>query len=518
MFGILYLSQYQNNLINARLETFKTELELISSALSESALKKQNDTARINIEQAYEMTARLAAITRQRIQIFDTNGTLVLDSRTLPGLDDRIWAKQERKTHPFHSVEVLRSMTRFILGLLPERQTLPAYPQTSKDQVLTFPDVPDALNEKISVSVWQTGEKRILLSAAAPLRAQEQTGGAILLTHEATEIEEDISLVWTEILKIFLGTLVLTTLLSIYLSGMIAQPLKKLAKAAEAVRKGKAGADHIPDLSHRHDEIGELSVVLRQMTEALWERMDSIERFAADVSHELKNPLTSLKSAVETASIVKKPSDRKKLTNIIKHDIERLERLITDISNASRIDTELSRTAFEKVNLKELLNNLLDSYAADPLKRTKENAQEWNKTIRTPQATLTLRCLSKNDIFVWGLESRLAQTFENILSNALSFTPKGGTISLLVVPLDKKVRITIEDEGPGIPESKLENIFERFYSERPKDEDYGRHSGLGLSICRQIIEAHGGQIYAENISIKRGEINGARFTITLNTA
>ncbi len=520
MFGILYLSQYQNNLINARLETFQTELELISAALSENALEhdKQNNTARIVSNNMHQMVSKLSSTARQRIQVFNTGGTLMIDSRDLPGLDDRIWAEQERRPHDFHSVEVLRSMTRFVLELLPDRRTLPNYPETSKDQVLSFPDVPDALNKNISLSVWQNAKERIFLSAAAPLFANDQLGGAVLLTREGTEIEKDIGRVWIDVLKIFFGTLVLTTLLSIYLSGAIAKPLKRLAKAAEKVRRGQARADDIPDLSHRHDEIGELSVVLRQMTEALWERMDSIERFAADVSHELKNPLTSLKSAVETASIVKKSGDRKKLMDIIQHDVQRLDRLITDISNASRIDTELSREEFEKINLRELLNNLLDVYAADPLKRTSEEKQGWNKSVQTQNATITLNNASKAEITIWGLESRLAQVFQNLLSNALSFTPDGGTISVTVAPLNKKISITVENEGPGIPAGKLDNIFERFYSERPANEDYGQHSGLGLSICKQIIEAHGGQIFAENVKNESGKISGARLSVTLNKA
>ncbi len=516
MFGILYLSQYQNNLINARLQTFETELELISSAISENALEIEEDTARIVMNDAHKMVARLSKTARQRIQLFDTSGTLILDSRTLPGLDDRLWAQQERRAHNFHSIEVLRTMTQFVLELLPDRQTLPPYPEAVKGQEPIFPDVLDALNKKVSLSVWQKDSERIFLSAAAPLFTDNKLGGAVLLTREGTEIEQDIGRVWIDVLKIFLGTLILTTLLSIYLSGVIARPLKKLANAAESVRKGQARADDIPDLSHRHDEIGELSVALKQMTAALWERMDSIEQFAADVSHELKNPLTSLRSAVETASIVKKAGDRKKLMDIIKHDVERLDRLITDISNASRIDTELSREAFEKINLRELLSNLLDIYAADPLKRTKEDESDWNKTIPTQNATIMLDNIAREEVLIWGLESRLAQVFQNLISNALSFTPKNGTISVLVVPLNKKISITVEDEGPGIPDNKLDSIFERFYSERPKDEDYGQHSGLGLSICRQIIEAHGGQIFAENIKDENGKTRGARLTVILN--
>ena len=311
MLGILYLGQYQNSLINARLQTFEGELDLVTLALSQNAVEDNNDTPRIDFNSAENMVRKLSQTTRQRIRVFDTYGTLLIDSRTMPNLDDRIWIMQDRQRGDLHSIVVLKTMARFILELLPDRRTLPPYPKTTPEQFLTYPDVPEALGGMSSISVWQNDQERIILSAAAPLLVNDQIGGAILLTREATQIEDDIGKVWMDVLKVFLGTLILTTLLSIYLSGVIARPLRKLAKAAEQVRRGQATADDIPDLSHRHDEIGELSIVLRQMTGALWNRMDSIEQFAADVSHELKNPLTSLKSAVETASIVKKPATGK---------------------------------------------------------------------------------------------------------------------------------------------------------------------------------------------------------------
>ena len=518
MFGILYLGQYQNNLINARLQTFESELELISVALSEDTLQITNNAPIINTDKGYKIVSRLSETSRQRIQVFDLQGNLVIDSRTIPLKDDRIWAIQDRHQDRFQSIAVLKRIANFILELLPDRRTLPKYPGTGKDMHgLSLPDVPDALNNLVSLSVWRNDRERIFLSAAAPLHADKVLGGAVLITREGNEIEQDIGQVWIDILKIFLGTLIVTTALSIYLSGVIAKPLKRLAKAAEEVRSGKATAEDIPDLSHRHDEIGELSVVLKQMTGALWERMDSIEQFAADVSHELKNPLTSLRSAVETASVVKKAGDRKKLMDIVKHDIERLDRLITDISNASRIDAELSREKFEKIELGQLLSNLLDAYAANPLKR-KGKQQNWTKTVKAQGANITLNSTTQEEAWIWGLEGRLAQVFQNIISNALTFTPKSSTLSVMVIPLPKKIRITFEDEGPGIPEGKLKTIFERFYSERPESESYGTHSGLGLSICKQIIDAHSGQIFAENIKDEKGEITGARFTVVLNRA
>jgi two-component system sensor histidine kinase ChvG len=283
------------------------------------------------------------------------------------------------------------------------------------------------------------------------------------------------------------------------------------------LRKGREA--EIPDFSYRRDEIGELSIVLREMTQALWDRMDSIERFAADVAHELKNPLTSLKSAVETVSIVKKDKDRSKLMEVISHDIERMDRLISDISNASRLDAELSRESLEKIDLRKVLNNLIDLHKS-PLDRKAGETKKTSRTVKAASAdvNLTLNDMSEEENFVWGLETRLAQVFENLISNAISFSPAGGTVHVTIVPVRKRVVVTIEDEGPGIPENRLETIFDRFYTERPEHEDYGRHSGLGLSICKQIVTALGGQIFAENTKDEREKVTGARFTVILGRA
>jgi two-component system sensor histidine kinase ChvG len=354
-------------------------------------------------------------------------------------------------------------------------------------------------------------EERIFLSAAAPLRIGDKVAGALLLTREASDIEEALGAVWIDVLKIFSITFVITIMLSIYLSNTIAQPLRRLARAAENVRTGRSDDREIPDFSGRKDEIGELSLVLRDMMAALWERMDSIESFAADVAHELKNPLTSLRSAVETASVVEKKTDRDKLFDIIKHDVDRLDRLISDISHASRLEAELSREDFQRFNLGEALRQLIDIYK-NPLERDIKKGKG-----RARFHGVEIKIEETGDVYVWGLEERLMQVFQNLISNAVSFSPEKGLVLVHITPGNSHVRVTVEDQGPGIPENKLETIFERFYSERPQHEDFGQHSGLGLSICRQIVEAHRGQIYAENI-LGGGKVTGAKFTVILNAA
>jgi two-component system sensor histidine kinase ChvG len=519
--GIVYVGQYQNSLIEARLQTFQTELELIASALSErSDLNDASIVGPINPEDTEQLVKRLADVTFQRIRIITPDNNVIVDSRAMPGLDDRLWAEKFYAENRQTSLETLFAIVKILTSFLPDEKTLNFYPKAVDidNRVKNFPDVKNALDEgAISMSVWQDKHERIVLSAASPILREGQVVGAVLLTRQGLQIEADIRDLWINVLRVFFGTLILTILLSIYLSGVIARPLKKLAKAAEAVRRGQAKADDIPDLSSRHDEIGELSTVLRQMTQALWNRMDSIEQFAADVSHELKNPLTSLKSAVETVQIVKKKTDREKLMGVIQHDVERLDRLITDIAHASRIDSELSREEFEKIDIKDLLANILDVYSANPLDRD-AGGHSLPKVVEAENAKITLDTSIKKNIYIWGIKGQLAQVFQNILSNALTFAPEKSKIDVLVRTKQSKIWITIDDQGPGIPENKLHTIFERFYSERPEHEHFGQHSGLGLSICKQIIEAHAGRLFAENLRDDTGKISGARFTVVLETA
>src|SRR5258708_7288201 len=302
-------------------------------------------------------------------------------------------------------------------------------------------------------------------------------------------------------------------LISIYLGRTITRPIRRLAMAAERVRRGgqvvgagirprganPSGRPAIPDLSRRDDEIGDLSVALADMTDALWRRLDAIERFAADVSHEIKNPLTSLKSAVETAARLQDPEPQRKLLAIVLDDVSRLDRLIGDISDASRLDAELSREEAEPVDIGNLLATLVEVHTAG-----------------SPEGPrLMLEQAGTRRLVVPGLERRLGQVFRNLIVNAISFSPPRGTIRLVATGKGDMVEVTVEDEGPGISDDKLEQIFERFYSDRPEGEKFGTHSGLGLSISRQIVVAHGGTIRAENRRGTGGGVIGARFIVRL---
>jgi two-component system sensor histidine kinase ChvG len=276
--------------------------------------------------------------------------------------------------------------------------------------------------------------------------------------------------------------------------------VRKLAVAADEVTHGHGRKAAIPDFTARGDEIGDLSGALREMTAALWTRMDAIEGFAADVAHEIKNPLTSLRSAVETAARIKDPNSQRELMRIIMEDVQRLDRLISDISDASRLDAELSRAELESVDIGGVLAMLADLHRS---------------TRKEGDPVLDLDLERDVELSVAGMESRLVQVFRNLLNNAVSFSPPGGRIACRARRRDDCIVITVEDEGPGIPEGKKEAIFERFYSERPAVEKFGTHSGLGLSISRQIIEAHKGTITADNRRDAAGRVCGARFTVML---
>ncbi|HEX3064651.1 MAG TPA: HAMP domain-containing sensor histidine kinase, partial [Dongiaceae bacterium] len=291
-----------------------------------------------------------------------------------------------------------------------------------------------------------------------------------------------------------------TILLSLYLAGTIARPVHRLAEAAERVRRGKGRQLEIPDFTRRGDEIGDLSGVLREMTEALWARMDAIEHFAADVAHEIKNPLSSLRSAVETVARMEDPAQQRKLMAIILDDVQRLDRLISDISDASRVDAELSRADKVPADIGRLLQTLAEVHEA---------------TSKPGAPRIVVGLPKGQSLMAPVIEGRLVQVLRNLIANAISFSPPGGMITLGARRDGRRLLIYVSDQGPGIPDDKLEAIFDRFYSERPSGEKFGTHSGLGLSISRQIIEAHGGRIFAENLTDTSGTSTGARFTIIL---
>lgn len=527
--GILYMGQYQDNLIRAELETLKAEAQVFAGAIAEGAIKpveqgrpflfaKPVEIETLVPELARRMVRRLGETTDSRTYLFNIDGKMVGDSEELLSRSAIRHKEPMGPPAPVRALQkVILKTAQFLTFILPHNEGLDLYPMVNSKDVNDFPDASFALEGHVSGTAWRHVDGKIILSAAAPVQKIRQVMGVVVLTREGKAVEQAMNQVRFEVLTVFTGSLSITIFLSLYLAGIIGRPLKRLARAAESIRLGKGGRQiEIPDLSRRNDEIGDLSVSLRAMTHALWDRMDTIERFAADVSHEIKNPLTSLRSAVETAAIVKNQKDKDKLMEIIQHDVQRLDRLITDISNASRLDAELSRDAMDNVDMYLLLHKLADAHK-NPMERT---GLRDNFTGRSADETPQIRLVTNGTppIMVRGNESRLAQVFENLISNALSFSPARGLVTITITVDKNVVRVTVDDQGPGIPENKLGAIFERFYSERPKHEAYGRHSGLGLSIAHQIVTAHGGKIWAENRQNNGDAVTGTRFTVELERA
>jgi two-component system sensor histidine kinase ChvG len=354
------------------------------------------------------------------------------------------------------------------------------------------------------VRVNDRGE--VIVSVAVPVQRFRAVRGALMLSTQGADIDDMVEAERLAIVKVFLVAAGVMVVLSILLAGTIAGPVRRLADGAERVRRRIRSRIEIPDFTRRRDEIGHLSGTLRDMTNALYTRIEAIESFAADVAHELRNPLTSLRSAVETLPLAKTEESRKRLLEVIEHDVKRLDRLITDISDASRLDAELQRQEARPVDLAQLLQALVKA------------ANE----IRTDDVAVTLRFDGgpPGAFKVPGHDSRLGQVVSNLVDNARSFSPPGGSVRITCRKLKDEVEITVDDDGPGIQPDALDKVFERFYTDRP-NQSFGQNSGLGLSISKQIVEAHGGRIWVENrmrAPVAGGETStvlGARFVVRL---
>lgn len=497
--GIGYLDRYRESLTNAEMEALSLESRLYAAVIAESAY----DGKTPNLEQARNLIGSFAEQREQKIDFFAADGKLLISAITEDTSKRRIlYANSGMGWRLAERVETAFAKLVDTFGV---RVNLPSYPTIDETNYKSYPDVDDALDGALSLSAWKKGTGTLVLSSAFPIRKGDDIVGAVLITRLDTGIQETFASMRMDILMLFLIALTVTITLSLYLSAAIGHPLRQLASAAQAIKRGRSRNVEIPDMSERDDEIGELSIAMRQMTRSLNDRLDSIERFAADVAHELKNPLTSMRSAVETLQKVKKEEDRTKLSDIILHDLVRMDRLITDISQASRLDSELSRDVFEAVDLRDILLPLIDAQRK-PLEREGTASESTSNIHFTGLGA---------PVMVLGHKLRLSQVFQNLISNALSFSPADHPVEIKVEHRGDHVRVTVEDDGPGIPENKLEKVFERFYSERPAQEGFGNHSGLGLSIVRQIIIAHGGKIHAENRFDAGGQKLGARFITQL---
>lgn len=507
--GAVYLSDYEDELIDSELASLLVQGEMVSAGIGEVAVVGGETTVnRLDAEAARQLLTRLVRPTGVRARLFSETGELLGDSAVLSDTG-RIHISPLPPPEEPEVPQAARWTDRigdWITQQLSRSDRFPEYIERPSPTLRDFPEAASALRGFNASAVRIAGEGRLLLSAAVPVQRYKQVIGALVLTRDNRAIAASLREVRYDMLTIAVAALGITVLFSLYLAGTITQPIVRLARAADEIRLARESRPEIPDLGRRGDEIGDLNDALRSMTEALWQRINTIESFAADVAHELKNPLTSLKSAIEVAARPDLPSDRRdKLMGIVLEDIERLNRLISDISDASRLDAELMRGETKTVDLKVLLSDMVQHYAA--------------VTAQKAGVEVQLRLSANPPYQAHGHDGRYGQVFRNVIDNALSFSPPG---SRIVVELTREPRkgpfvVTIDDEGPGIPEANLESIFQRFYSERPT-ENFGQHSGLGLSICRQIMETYGGSISATNRKAADGKIVGARFTVRVPAA
>ena len=499
--GLLYLGQYEDGLVEAELASLHTQAEIFAGALGESAAGEAAGGGQALLPvTARPMLRRLVGPTRARARLFGAAGALIVDSRDMVGPGAPV---QEEALPPPDERDFAGRLAvqayEWVLGLLPARNRPPDYAERAVQRAGDYPEAAAALAGEAQFGLRHDADGEMVLIAAVPVQRFKRVLGALMLTADATEIREAVRDVRLGILKAFAVALGITVILSLYLAGAITRPVKRLAEAARQVKGGRDEHLKIPDFTARRDEIGDLSAALRDMTADLWNRMEAVERFAADVAHEIKNPLTSLSSAVETAARISDPARRRKLMTIVQEDVRRLDRLISDISSASRLDAELARAEMSEVDLGRLLEALVEIHGAAGAKGG--NGLEL--------------ALDGGPLLATGIESRLVQVFQNLLDNAFSFSPPGAPVRIRALRDNGTLAVTVDDRGPGIPEENLDSVFERFYSQRPESEEFGGHSGLGLAISRQIVEAHRGSIAASNRYDGNGGVAGARFTVRL---
>jgi two-component system sensor histidine kinase ChvG len=535
--GILFLNQFRAGLIDARMSSLLTQGEIIAGAIAASATVDTDDITvdpnrllelqagqsispldqpfegtdfSINPERVAPILRRLISPTRTRARIYDRDGTLIIDSRHLYSSGqilafDLPPAQSETETW-------IESLWRQ-LNLWLSSGDLPLYVELGGANGRGYEEVVSALHGAPLPIVRINDRGELIVSVAVPIQRYRSVHGALLLSTQGGDIDAIVRAERLAIVRVFLVAAGVTVLLSILLAGTIAAPLRRLADAADRVRHRVRSRPEIPDFSQRRDEIGHLSQALRDMTGALFNRIDAIENFAADVAHEIKNPLTSLRSAVETLPLAKTEDSKARLAAIIQHDIRRLDRLISDISDASRLDAELARQDAAPIDLRHLLGAVV-------------GVMRESGAPNGPEIRLEFADADPDKYLVLGHDSRLGQVFNNLVDNARSFCRRDGVVRIVARAADDMVEVVVEDDGPGIRPDQFERIFERFYTDRADSETdaFGQNSGLGLSISKQIVEAHNGRIWVENRtrpSKNAGDppvVLGARFTVRLPAA
>ncbi|MCE0743593.1 sensor N-terminal transmembrane domain-containing protein [Acetobacter sicerae] len=525
---LLFLNQFRNSLLAAEVGALREQARIYAGALGQSAVTQNQSThSRRNPALPTEAYTLEPGLTRPLLlrltepspradaRVYSPDGQLIADSHQEklahhiasdpPPPETQNTLPQGEVTEPPPHPGIMRSVIDFLVGGVddsplrddghPRHHNTKAPNDHSFDEVETPP------------YIRRTENHTLVITIAEPIVHDGQTVGILQLTRTGEAIDTSLFKIRSSILSLFLLAMAIMVLLSWYLSLTIARPLLRLATSAHIMRESSGRSGTVPSsLLGRSDEIGDLARALQDSTQALWTRMDAIERFAADVSHEIKNPLTSIRSAIETLLRIDDVERQRRLLTIIAEDVRRLDRLITDISDASRLDAELSRARATPVAIGPLLSLLAEIHQST----RKPEQPEIIVSVHDDTPAHPLRALA--------VEDRLVQVLRNLIGNAISFSPPKAHIWLEAHAAGPFVELSVADEGPGIPASKLDSVFDRFYSERPKSEHFGQHSGLGLSISRQIIQALKGTIRAENRMDSSGKVLGARFVIHLPQA
>ncbi|MFM5886058.1 MAG: ATP-binding protein [Novosphingobium sp.] len=461
--SLFYLDSYRKQLLEVRFKLARAEAEITADGLAETPIAGRK-----------ALFGRVSGDQDLRLRLYNSQGALILDSDRVSG---PAYVFVDPASEPF-LLQAARRIDRgmnFILGTTP----VPAYHDPAADNVEAWPELAAA---KATGRTWvlqrAAPDETPVINVAAPVGVR---GEMLLTTRNARDITQDIRDARSTLAIVIAVTLIISIQLSLYLARTIVQPLRALVRAAVRVRLGRDREVVVPRLPERGDEIGLLARALSDMTLALRHRIDAVETFAADVAHEIKNPLASLRSAIETLGKVDDPALRQQLTGIAEHDVRRIDRLVTEIAEASRIDAELSRTRFVAVNLEALAEALVGARA--------ERGLNAGRSVRvTP--------LGPGPFVVPGDPARLERVLQNLVDNAVSFSPPGGAVDVTLERMDDHVRLAVQDHGPGIPAEERDMVFERFHSLRPSDEDFGSHSGLGLAIARTIVAAHDGTLIA----------------------
>lgn len=480
--GFFYLDSYRMRLIDARLATTEREAALIASAIE---IAPQGKRAALLV--------RAAQVSGLRLRLYDAQGVKFADSFALAPPTYHLF---DPARDPIQ-IRIARGLDRVVETIALAAR--PAYVhEPTTDRLSAWPEATSVLQRDAPETAYRFAPDRTpFLSAALPLFGGHSV---MLATVNARDITEIVRAERLRIALVLAAAIIASVLLSLFLARTIVMPLRRVALAAVRVRLGRAREVIVPRLPERRDEIGMLARAVSDMSQALRQRIDATETFAADVSHELKNPIASLRSALEGLSQIKDEALRRKLLEIAQHDVLRLDRLVSDISEASRIDAQLSRTPFELLDLGRLLGRIVRA----------QSASESEHSVRFSYGRPP-----RGSALVMGDAQKLSRVFENLLDNARSFSPEGGRVRLSVEVGATEIRMVIDDEGPGVPEAEREAIFRRFHSVRPERDGFGKHSGLGLAIARTILEGHNGAIAVED---RPGGTPGARFVVTLPRA